>query len=93
MSSASLGTTIVERIADRESVDPLDLDQRLYDVVDVEALEEVVNSTNGDSPERDVTVSFTFNGYIVTVESGGEVSISDCEPISGPSSQTEASGD
>lgn len=93
MGSPSLGTTIVERIADRESVDPLDLDQRLYDVVDVEALEEVVHSANGDSPTNDVTVSFTFNGYGVTVVSGGEVSISDRETIPDHGSQSEASGD
>lgn len=93
MSSPSLATTIVERIADRESVDPLDLDQRLYDVVDVEALEDVVYSANGDRPRSDVTVSFTFNGYVVTVESGGDVSIADHETFTDHGSQSEASGD
>lgn len=93
MSSPSLGTTIVERIADRESIDPLHLDQRLYDVVDVDALEELVHSPNGDGPRGDVTVSFTFNGYFVTVESGGDISISDHDTIPDSGSQSEASGD
>lgn len=93
MSSPSLGTTIVERIADRESVDPLDMDQRLYDVVDVEALADLVHSSNGDSPKNDVTVWFTFHGYTVTVESGGDVSISDSEPSHDAGSQSGASTD
>lgn len=93
MSSPSLGTTIVERIAERESVDPLDLDQRLYDVVDVDALTDLVDNSNGNGQSSDVTVSFTFHDYIVTVENGADITITDPEPISDAGSHSEASSD
>lgn len=90
--SSSLGTTIVERIADRESVDPLELDQCLYDVIDIDALDQLVHSANGDGPGSDVTVSFTFHGYAVTVD-GGDVNISDAEPIPGVDSPPDSTTD
>ena len=43
--STLVGTDIVERIADCEGIDPVDLDVLLYDVIDPDALEALTNGT------------------------------------------------
>ena len=46
MESTLVGTEIVERIAAREGVDPVDFDVRLYDMIDPDALEAFTNGTS-----------------------------------------------
>ncbi|QZP36682.1 HalOD1 output domain-containing protein [Halobaculum magnesiiphilum] len=63
---------VVESIAAAEGTDPADIDARLYDVVDPEAIDRIV-----DHGSPDLTVAFRFNGYRVTVGGDGTVTVSD----------------
>lgn len=69
----SLSTEIVERVAAREGVDPLDLDAKLYDVIDGDALDALADSVR-DRRSENLLVQFTYLGYTVTVD-GGEVAV------------------
>lgn len=65
-----LSTDVITAIADEEGVDPMDLEPPLYEVVDLDALEMLFDR------DADGRFVFSYNGYDVTVTSGGEVSIS-----------------
>jgi hypothetical protein len=70
-----VGTTIVERIAALEGIDPLDLTVPLYDVIDPEALDSLVTANReGDTPNT-LRIQFTYNGHVVTVDGSGEIDI------------------
>lgn len=77
----SVVAAIIDRIAEREGIDATDLDSRLYDVVNVDALEALVASVRERSGHVDLRVTFTFHGYVVNVEGSGEVFIEE-EPAS-----------
>ncbi|QZY00624.1 HalOD1 output domain-containing protein [Halobaculum rubrum] len=62
---------IIDRVAAAEGTEPADLHARLYDVVDPEALDRVVERS---SPG--LTVAFRFNGYRVRVGGDGAVTVS-----------------
>lgn len=68
-SATSFGTEIVEQVAEREGVDPLNLDVKLYEVIDADALEALTNST-GDRPGS-VRIQFSYVGYSITVDGDG----------------------
>lgn len=68
---AAVGFTIVNRIADLESVDPMDLDP-LFEVVDAEALETLFQS----NATSNAFVSFEYHGYRVVVDAEKRVRIS-----------------
>jgi len=59
---------IIDRIAKREEIQPVELSPPLYNVVDPEALEALLESDS-------VEVTFTYAGYTVTVHSGGTVRV------------------
>ena len=59
---------ILDRVAEREGVDPHRLDPPLFDAVDPEALERVFRNTVG-------SVTFRFHGYTVEVGHDGTVSV------------------
>nr|WP_170155581.1 HalOD1 output domain-containing protein [Halopiger aswanensis] len=70
----SISLKVVEKVADREGVDPVDLTPPLHTVVDTEALDSLFQSTS--STERAVgKVEFQYQGYQVQVDSSGEVQI------------------
>lgn len=75
-----LAITIVKRVAEREGADPIDLDP-LYESVDMDALESLVDSSSTDKMQ--VSVSFTYYDYTVCVdaESGVHVSKSSADAI------------
>lgn len=58
----NLVQTIVRKVAEQKNVDPLDIEKPLYEAIDVDGLESVINSNSA-------TVSFTYIGYQVTVSS------------------------
>lgn len=69
-----LPLAVVERVAARENVDPLELPP-LHDVVDTDALMALF-----DAPERCVDhVTFSYHGYDVTVEGPQQIQV---EPLS-----------
>jgi hypothetical protein len=64
-----LSTRIVDAVADAAGTDPLTLEPRLYDVVDVEALTTLVGSDTG------VAIEFDYGGHDVRVRSDGSVAV------------------
>ena len=80
MESTLVGTEIVERIADREGVDPEDLDVLLYDVINVDALEALASGTNNRQPQTNLSFEFKYCGYTVTVGDNGRINIDEQPP-------------
>ncbi|MFC7156282.1 HalOD1 output domain-containing protein [Halomarina halobia] len=64
--SARPSVVLIERIAELEGVDPLELDPPLNDVIDADALDELC----AVSP-CDLVVSFEYRGYAVRVRGDG----------------------
>lgn len=80
MESTPVGAEVVERVAARERVDPVDLDVRLYDAIDADALEALTNRTGDGQVRSNVRVEFSYHGYAVTVDGNGRV-IVDEQPV------------
>ncbi|MFC6765972.1 HalOD1 output domain-containing protein [Natrinema soli] len=74
METTLVGTEIVERVADREGIDPVDLNDRLYDVIDADALETLTNTSDRQS-QANLCVEFAYHGYAVTVVESGKIII------------------
>lgn len=86
MESTSVAADIVERIAARDGVDPVDLDETLYDVIDADALETLTNDTSGRHPQATLRVAFSYCGYAVTVNGSGQVRITE-QPLAAESDE------
>jgi len=67
-----LSVAIVEAVSAISGVDPCELDTRLYDVVDPDALRRTIQS---GGPE--MQVSFKFDAYHVSVFGNGEIAVTD----------------
>ncbi|WP_306058214.1 HalOD1 output domain-containing protein [Natronococcus wangiae] len=67
-----LPLVIAERIAEREGATPVDLHPPLYESIDTDALESLL-----DSSDATISVSFTYRGYTVRVDGSGSVRISE----------------
>jgi hypothetical protein len=61
---------VTTEVAAREGVDPIELEKPLYDIVDVDALEALVESA-GRGPQNEVQITFTYYGYEVVDGTGG----------------------
>lgn len=68
--------SVIESVAAREGVDPMELDVPLYDAVDPDALDALVRTGNDEQNRPPIQVSFTYHGYDVTVSSDGLVQVS-----------------
>lgn len=75
---SSLVIKIVEHIAAQQGVDPIDLDSPLYDSIDTDALETLIESAR-DSPQNSCSVEFPYHDYIVTVDETRSISIREKE--------------
>lgn len=62
---------VLDAVAAAEGVRPCEIDARLYDVVDPDALNDLFRDA-----ESRTTLTFPFCGYIVTVHGGGEIELS-----------------
>lgn len=80
MESTLVGTEIVEQIAAREGVDPVDLNVRLYDIINPDALEALTNGTIDQQLQANLRVEFTYHGYVVTVDRSGRIIIDEQPP-------------
>lgn len=67
---------VIEAVADREGVDPTDLDRSLFEVIDPDALDAVIRSDAGGRAPSPLRVTFHYHGYEVTVSSDGQVELS-----------------
>lgn len=64
-----LSTTIIEALATLKGESPLEMDVRLADAVDPDALEQLFDP----SPDDVGYLAFPLDGYLVSVRSNGEV--------------------
>lgn len=62
---------IVSAVAQLEGVEPTDLDTRLYDAIDPDALSALVEN----APDTGITVGFDYVGYRVTVVADDELHV------------------
>lgn len=62
---------VINRIAEREGVSPLDLETPLYEAVDPDALDALLTEEGGAAKE----IVFAYTGYDVQATSRGEVTI------------------
>lgn len=65
-------TRIVEAVARAEGDDPLELDRPLHVAVDTDALDTLCGEDTSVT-----SVTFTYHGYVVTVEGDGEVTVTE----------------
>lgn len=73
-----VSTRVVEAVADRAGVDPLELRPPLYDVVDPEAIDALFEPTGSGSPRRG-RLEFTYHGYRITLTAGDRRSVAVAE--------------
>ncbi len=72
----SASQAVIEAVAARAGVDPLELETPLYDAVDPDKLDALLMGTN--RPARSpVEVSLRYNGYMVTVDGDLTVTITE----------------
>lgn len=77
--------TIVEAVAEANGVDPLELDVRLHDVVDTDALARLFEPRRTTVGSLPVEVTFSMAGCDVSVSSDGMVTV---EPIEASDSES-----
>ena len=77
----SLSFEVIRAVAEREGVDPIDIEppeyEPLYDVLNPEALDALFEPREGGIPRGSGQVEFTYCGYEVVVESDGSVELRD----------------
>ncbi|WP_225336026.1 HalOD1 output domain-containing protein [Halomicrobium urmianum] len=74
-STTSLSRAVIDRIAEAENTDPLDLDP-LYEVIDPDALDALPSRIDEDQ-QSNCRVSFTYHGHKVIADSSGKVMLAD----------------
>ncbi len=73
--SATLSTTVIHALADCMGLDVTDCRFSLYDSIDPDALDSLFRPRHDGTPRTGGTLSFPIDGYLVTVESTGEILI------------------
>ncbi|WP_121742873.1 HalOD1 output domain-containing protein [Natronorubrum halophilum] len=75
----SVSFAVIAAIADREGVDPMEIEppeyEALYDVINPEALDALFAPREDGSKRASGRVEFPFCGYQVVVNSTGEVDV------------------
>lgn len=79
--SHSISYQIITAIAEREGIEPTELEppeyQALYDVLNPEALDSLFAPRADGSPRSQGRIEFSYCGYDVTVTSDGDVEVSE----------------
>lgn len=75
----SISTSVVAAVADSKGVDPLDLKERLFDVVDPDALDALFEPGPFGAERDQGTVTFAMAGCEVVVRADGDVSATPIE--------------
>lgn len=71
-------TEVIEVVATRKGVAPVDLSECLHDVVDPDALDGLLTAPTSDADEP-VTVGFTYCGYHVTINGDGRITLDEVD--------------
>lgn len=75
--SSGVHEDVVEAVAEAADESPLDLQPPLYDAIDPDALDAVIESLSRGRDETDARVTFSYAGYEVTVAADGSISVAD----------------
>ena len=77
----SLSYEVIRAVAEREGVDPIDIEppeyEPLYDVLNPEALDALFAPRESGTPRGAGRIEFTYCGYDVVVDSDGTVELRD----------------
>ena len=71
----SLSTTVTMAVADVAGVEPSDIPEQLYDVIDPEALDALFEPKDSGAPRRGGRLTFSLYGHHVTVRGNGSVTV------------------
>lgn len=74
----SLTAEVLAAVADREGVDPIDLEPPLHDVVDPDALEALFSDSIDGTAREGVSAEFVYRGHRVLVD-GGTVHVTEAD--------------
>ncbi|MFC6765911.1 HalOD1 output domain-containing protein [Natrinema soli] len=69
----SLSLKIVDKVAEREGVQPEELNPPIHDAINTDALDSLYDAR--DSEKNPSIIEFAYNGYTVTVDSRGDVDL------------------
>lgn len=72
-------TQVVERVAEREGVDPTELRAPIDEVINPDALDSLFATRPDGQPRDGGRIRFTYLGYEVTIVSDGTISIEQLE--------------
>ncbi|QLK25269.1 hypothetical protein HYG81_14380 [Natrinema zhouii] len=79
----SVSFDVITAVAEREGVDPVNLEppeyEALYNAINPEALDSLFETRENGKQRTTGRVEFPFCGYQVTVTSDGEVEVADLE--------------
>lgn len=67
----------LREIADREGIDPLDLETPLYEVIDADILESLTDDAEHRQDGSFPPIDFVYYGYTVKIDSEGNIDISE----------------
>lgn len=86
----SVCTAVITAVANAKDVDPTELDQRLNDVIDPDALDRIFRDNGTGRGRSNGHVSFLLDGYEVVVTASGQVTVKNSEDdqsisVGGPS--------
>ncbi len=73
---------VVQGVAAREGIDPIDLEPPLHAVVDTDALDALYRPAD-DGSRMPVAVEFSYRGYRIRIDDAGEIGISADVPAAG----------
>jgi hypothetical protein len=73
-------TAVIEAVADFKGLDPMDLDQPLFEVIDPDALDSLIGHNGSDQEKYETTVEFTYDDCRVQVSGDGSVAVSPNPP-------------
>jgi len=76
MDAESPSMRVVEAVAEREGEPPETLSPPLYEVIDPDALDELIGSRSSD-----LNVTFEYANYFVQVKGNGTVSVTTSETV------------
>ncbi|PSQ49984.1 hypothetical protein BRD15_02500 [Halobacteriales archaeon SW_6_65_15] len=83
-----LSSKVIEALAAEEGVAPTELRDPLYDVIELEALDDLFSDRRDGSPRSDGLVVFAYQSYEVTVYSDGRVDVRESDDLHGQDPDT-----
>lgn len=84
MSDLPPSAKVLDEIAEREGVSPVDLEPPLYDVIDPEALDFLFRNHGRETVDSVRQIVFRYAGYDVSVSGDGEVGVEERKQRSDP---------